>query len=302
MKTDWERPARLTPPLDAIRAVAGPVVAVEQLTGGRANTNLLLRTERGNRVLRLYQRDPASQAKEVALARALEGLVPVAPVLASGSDDGLGAPWTLLDFVEGVPMDALAHDPPALAQAARSAGRTLAAIAAQSGQLVGDDGPRLTSDACAGWVDGLLGSLDEDRLSRDVSRRVARLSKAWVHLLDERTHERSLVHCDYNGANLLIRDGVVVAVLDWEFAISGTPLWDLANMVRHYAAQDVTGPFSRGYGRLPERWREQAALLDIVNLMDMLTKSPVGSNRARSMALSIAAHLEAVEGSAPERI
>lgn len=290
MKTDWERPARLEPPLDAIRKLCGPVLAVEQLTGGMANTNLRVRTERGDRVLRLYQRDPTARAKEVALAATLHGLVPVAPVLAHGADDGFGVPWLLMDWVEGTPMDALVTDPPALARAAAAAGRVLATIAAQPTAL---DGPELSTAALTGWLDELLG---RGRLSPALTDRVRRFAARWAHLIDARAGERGLVHCDYNGANLLIRDGAVAAVLDWEFAMAGTPLWDLANMVRHYAAHDIAEPFARGYGPLPERWREQAALLDIVNLTDMLSQSPPGSNRARSLTRSIEEHLQAGAG------
>lgn len=296
MKTDWERTTPvLLPPLAAVEALVGRRIhAIEPLSGGLANTNLRLRTEPADLVLRLYQRDPAAQAKEVALARQLAGVVPVAQVLASGADEGVGAPWLLMPWIEGVSMDTLAGDAPALARAAESAGRVLAAIAAQPGTLVEQDGPRLSTDAFRGWLDGVLSAA---RLPEELAARVRRFAQAWAPLLDERSGERGLVHCDYNGANLLIRNGEVAAVLDWEFAMAGTPLWDLANMVRHYAAQgpDVARIFARGFeqagGRLPDRWREQAALLDVVNLADMLSKSAPGSGRARSMARSIETHL-----------
>ncbi len=32
-----------------------------------------------------------------------------------------------------------------------------------------------------------------------------------------------LVHSDFNGTNILVRDGRITGVLDWEFAFAGPP-------------------------------------------------------------------------------
>jgi aminoglycoside/choline kinase family phosphotransferase len=46
------------------------------------------------------------------------------------------------------------------------------------------------------------------------------------------TGVRQLVHADFNPKNILVRGASVAAVLDWEFAFSGTPLFDVGNMLR----------------------------------------------------------------------
>lgn len=49
--------------------------------------------------------------------------------------------------------------------------------------------------------------------------------------------EKHLVHCDFDSANILVNriNGfwMVTGVLDWEFALSGSSLWDVANMLRY---------------------------------------------------------------------
>ena len=80
--------------------------------------------------------------------------------------------------------------------------------------------------------------------------------------LDNDSH---LVHCDFGNRNILVDcvDGrwQVAAVLDWEFALSGSPLLDVGNFLR-YETPDMPlrePYFSRAFvesgGFLPDDWR-----------------------------------------------
>jgi len=86
------------------------------------------------------------------------------------------------------------------------------------------------------------------------------------------------VHSDFNPKNILVRDSAVVAVLDWEFAFAGTPLFDVGNMLRFsdgYPSTYVDGfvaGFRAGGGHLPERWREISEALDLFALADFLAR------------------------------
>ncbi len=50
-----------------------------------------------------------------------------------------------------------------------------------------------------------------------------------------------LVHSDFNGTNMLARDGAIVAVLDWEFAFAGPPSVDFGNLLRNHPDEDFLG-------------------------------------------------------------
>jgi aminoglycoside phosphotransferase (APT) family kinase protein len=106
---------------------------------------------------------------------------------------------------------------------------------------------------------------------------------------------RRLVHCDYNPKNLLAvrQDGrrTVTAVLDWEFAFSGSPLTDIGNMLRPRPAAQagLAAGFIAGYreagGRLPADWREISEALDLYALADFLTRPP--DHRYRRQAVKL---------------
>lgn len=111
---------------------------------------------------------------------------------------------------------------------------------------------------------------------------------------------RQLVHSDYNPKNLLAaRQGgrwAVTAVLDWEFAFSGSPLTDIGNMLRPRpaAAPGLAAGFVAGYreagGKLPAGWREISEALDLYALADLLTR-PAGHRYRRQAVALIRARL-----------
>src|SRR6185437_5269651 len=74
-------------------------------------------------------------------------------------------------------------------------------------------------------------------------------------------------------------DGSVAAVLDWEFAFSGSPLNDVGNMLRFEQPPGFAAGFADGFrdggGELPPDWREISAALDLAALADLLTR-PAG--------------------------
>ena len=88
----------------------------------------------------------------------------------------------------------------------------------------------------------------------------------------------------------------MVAVLDWEFAFSGSPLNDIGNMMRPRpaAAAGLAAGFVAGYreagGKLPAGWREIREALDLYALADLLTR-PAGHRYRRQAVALIRARL-----------
>ena len=89
-----------------------------------------------------------------------------------------------------------------------------------------------------------------------------------------------LIHCDYNLKNILVRQTgsiwKVAGVLDWEFAMAGSPLVDIGNFLRfeNELPPGFGEAFIRGYVSngivLPMNWREVAKLLDLAAMINFL--------------------------------
>jgi aminoglycoside phosphotransferase (APT) family kinase protein len=187
--------------------VARPLVVQIERQGGRMGTGI---------------------ATEATLLREAERAgVPVARVVASGDDDGLRAPWLVVERVEGetIPRKLL-RDPEfaeARAQLPTQCGRALAAIHSIPVDAVPDleRGDQLTQ------FRAVLDGFDEPRPALELAFRrlqATRPSRAAA------TASRSVVHGDFRTGNLLVDVTGLRAVLDWELAHIGDPLEDLGWM------------------------------------------------------------------------
>jgi fructokinase len=268
---------------------------LEPLTEGLRNANFKLRLDSAPEsiVLRIYEHDASLCQKEVDLLRLVGGLVPVPEVLYAeprGCPDL--PPFMLMRYVAGISFRDLKRsgDTEAIAEAACSAGETLAAISRiafpQAGWLTA--GPAVTAplldgeDPAPRFVDGCLESTNlRRRMPADLRDRASALMWAWAPQLASLNGQTHLVHGDFNRRNLLVRRMAgrwsVAAVLDWEFAVSGSPLGDLDNFLRYErASRPLAEPhFSAGYlhagGRLPQDWRRLGRLLGLTSLCERLT-------------------------------
>jgi fructokinase len=279
------------------------VAATARLSGGYSNENLLVTTGRDRYVLRRYPRRDAPDAArtcavEAALAARLAGTgVPVPEIIAADPDgSAAGEPLLLARFMPGATVRATigpdGTDRAAAAGVAAAAGRALAAIGAvtfASGGFFTGSGlipsPAGIPRSLPGFVENRIRAGSAARaLSAGELDGLRALAAAAGPLARQVADARQLVHSDYNGKNLLVlrRDGrwSVSAVLDWEFAFSGSPLTDIGNMLRFPGdyPPGFDGAFVAGYqdagGRLPPDWRQISDALDLYALADFLTRPP----------------------------
>ncbi|MFI6883736.1 phosphotransferase family protein [Streptosporangium canum] len=280
------------------RHVLGGVQVVDErrLTGGFSSDNVLLRTNQGvSFVLRRYPRRNTC-AVEAALMRLVADRVP-APEVVYADNDGsvLGEPFILTRFVSGVPLTAVfaGSDEEDGAQLGEILGETLAAISSvrfgqpgffADGDLHLDADPPEHHDDLPAFVEGCLARGNAAAaLSAAEQRALVKLAADNAPLVAEASDADHLVHSDFNAKNVLLRPGNgrwrVSAVLDWEYAFSGSPLFDVGNMLRF--PQELSPGFGRRFplayqemgGPLPERWKEMSEALELFALSDLLTRS-----------------------------
>jgi aminoglycoside phosphotransferase (APT) family kinase protein len=277
------------------------VVGVQPLTDGFRNTNLKVKLNTRTQwiVVRIYEHDASLCQKEIDLLQLVGGSVPVPDVIhaePAGLDDlhaepaGLDdlPPFALSRYVEGINFRELNRcgDNVAIAQAPYSAGETLAAIGRarfpRSGWLA--PGPSVTAPLLEGaaptprFVDLCLASASLKLcMPAELRDRTQALVWARASQLVELECQAQLVHGDFGKRNLLIRRNgerwEVAAVLDWEFAVSGSPLADLGHFLRYECTTrpsvepHFSGGYLRGGGTLPHEWRSLARLIDLAALL-----------------------------------
>jgi aminoglycoside phosphotransferase (APT) family kinase protein len=271
------------------------VVNIEPLSGGLRNCNLKLQLADPPEaiVLRVYEHDPSLCQKEVDLIRLVAPTVPVSGLIHAeprGWEEV--PPFVLMRYIEGASFQELKHsgDFEAIAQAACAVGETLAAIGrvrfTKSGWLA--PGPAVTGPLLEG-ANALPRFVDLCLASPHLERRVPAALRDAIHGLIWRSapeiallgDEACLVHGDFGNRNVLVRgvggQWTVAAVLDWEFAVSGSPLADIGHFLRYEKnSRPLVEPhFANGYlragGKLPPNWRQLARLVDLAALCESLT-------------------------------
>ena len=301
-------------------AFHNPKIADAQvLSGGLINTNIKIEftSQQPPVVLRLYQGDTAVCLKEAAVLRLIHSTVPVPEVIHVEPNGINGSrPFCILEFVNGMTFQQLkqTRDIDAIHQAAASVGKTLAHIGKyqflQPGLLQTDLNNQLIGDGYSEGPDPIPRLLDLFLQSEDLQRRLDGPFRqklhifiwSWAARLRELNNESHLVHCDFGNRNILVdcinRRWQVVAVLDWEFSLSGSPLLDVGHFLR-YDLGDVSlrEPFfSRAFvefgGVLPADWRRISQVLDLTGLVHCLTHPQLPDDVTREILQLIESTLE----------
>ena len=273
-----------------IRPFAGGATVTEAvpLGGGLRNTNYRLRLASLAEpvVLRLFSADPSACRREAALERLVRERVPVPRVLHAEPD--AAPPWTIVTWIDAERYDQVLKGATQdeIGAVSRAAGRVLAAIHTFTFPAAGFLGPDLSvggldgyssdwADLLSGW---LLGGRSGARLGPDLTGRLLRFIDDNADRMRSGANQAHLLHADYKPWNLLVRGPALAAVLDWEFAFSGSPLNDVGIYLRHSASLPPAylDGFVLGYleagGELPDDWRRLARLTDLISLCYFLER------------------------------
>ncbi|MFG2626785.1 phosphotransferase family protein [Streptomyces sp. NPDC048473] len=301
---------------------------VSPLRGGFTNDMHLVTTRQGERyVLRRYRSSATRMhrntcAVETAVLERAAPTVPVVDVVASDPyGKATGRPTLVYRFSDGIPLgQALAGEPTTaeVAELGGAVGGVLARIAAvrlprpgpfHDATLVPAEAGDKVADL-PGFVERCLATTGNTLTPGEADALRGLAARTGHRVADVSGHSR-LVHCDFNPKNVLVsRESGrwdVAAVLDWEQAFSGSPLYDIGNMLRfaHLYPPSFADGFVSGYrdagGLLPSDWRELSRTLDLFTLADILTAPPDADCFAGARTVLLR-HLSDEPGPATDRI
>lgn len=257
------------------------LIAHEVISGGCANLNIKVTLENQEQpyILRVYLRDPDAAYREQKLAELLAGMVPVPKVHFVG--DLETQRFAIHEFIPGFTLrDLLLGDESYNRDSLmKEAGQILAKIQTIRFPHSGFFDNDLTIKepiSKTGYLDFARDCLKhptvQSTLGADVITKITTVIEQFAALFPDETANH-LVHGDFDPANLLVNQSngqwKISAVLDWEFAFAGSPLQDVANMLRyaHHMSPSYESAFLSGLEKggfaLPENWRR---IIDLLNL------------------------------------
>ena len=215
------------------------------LPGGFSGETFVSEFQGQQAVVRIYAGRSAARPGAVdvdaAVLRLMRGIVPVPEVLDVRRATPEHPALLITEYVAGERADLVLPtlDTDGLDRLGRNLGAVLDRLShvptLWPGTFTGSDlaiepFPGL-ADGLPGWVDAHLADLQE--WSEDEKSGLVALADRAQDLLDGLTRT-CFVHSDFNPKNLLVDPATlaVTAVLDWEFAHSGSPATDTGNLLR----------------------------------------------------------------------
>ena len=137
--------------------------------------------------------------------------------------------------------------------------------------------------AYSSWKDFLIGIANAGRFDWERAGRsadmgiVSRMLRLVEELAERCPEERSLIHGDFGSYNLLTDGGRITAVIDWDRAVFGDPLYEVANLFfwREACMERVIRRVERSLTDVP-RWRERVLCYQIRIGLQEIYESAIG--------------------------
>lgn len=258
------------------------VAAATPLGEGLRGSNYRVRTDRGDEfLLKFFPPGDEPWRKEAELQHVLQDEVPFPRLAGAGESADPAGSFALYVWLPGSSLQrALQAGLMLSAELLENIGRAAAAIhrhrAGAVGFLDGRLGVAQTLPSLLSWYDLFLTPLAQERLGAELCAGVRRAVAAGRERLEELDRVPALVHGDLRPANILVREGKLVAFADWEFAMAGHPLADVGQLFRGAGlGPALERAFERGYDgvpgmQLPQGWQQLSRLRDLANLLQMI--------------------------------
>ncbi|MCU1283014.1 MAG: hypothetical protein JWM53_6560 [bacterium] len=262
----WHHPAPTIDRAEVERRIGPTAEPLQTLSGGLANLNVRVGTDR---VLRMRRGEAERLAAEPALLTRPWRSFRTPAVLATGSD------FMLLEYVEHGPL-------PDTAEHGAAVGRALAEIHSLSYPMTGF----LAADLSLARAFPNDGSgftprgYGRAQLSEAAALLGPELSARILVFLDEDEHAARqavdvpvLSHCDFKVSNVHWTPGGELLVLDWEFAWAGSRYIDIGQILRWHPPEPFVDAFADAYlaggGVLVDDWRRFAETVDLCALVGL---------------------------------
>ncbi|MBX3710080.1 MAG: aminoglycoside phosphotransferase family protein [Gammaproteobacteria bacterium] len=265
------------------------------LSEGCANTNykVTFKNSRLPVVIRIYLREKTALAREVAIYKLVADKMPVAAHLYFDESCTLYPhPYSIMEWIKGKLLREviLSKNENAIRQSTFEAGlylNELRQIKFTHGGFFQENLQIRPFTKEEEYLPYVLSLLDEESIKNDLDPglhgAVIKLVNTYSKLLPDE-NEANLTHADYDPANMMVTEvngkWKIAAILDWEFAFAGTYLLDIGMMLRYshrlpsyYENNFITGITSNGF-YLPEEWKKQAKLMDLLCLLQLVHYSP----------------------------
>ncbi|WP_252231168.1 phosphotransferase [Clostridium sp. ZBS15] len=149
------------------------------------------------------------------------------------------------------------------------------------------------------WYEENMGINFKNRLGDNIVKKINYIVNANKEMLLELDKNISLIHGDFQGTNILVKDNKISAIIDWEFSMAGNPLIDIGELFRYeeYFDNDLIKIFEKQYNkysddRLIDEWYKISKLVDLISLIKLINTKDDMPNKHKEIKKLIINTLE----------
>lgn len=257
--------------------------SIHQLNEGKRNTNYRIHTSAGDYVLRIYPSGDDSWRKESKIRSVLQGEIPLQHLCHLDQHEAIGnRTFAIYEFVKGqtlleailsgyMPNEDILYQLGGMLATIHEFRYPQVGFLNETLEVVEELTPLET------WYEYFLNSTVCQRLGKGKVDRIERLVNRNKNMLRDMDKQVSLVHGDFRPTNLLLLEGKINCILDWEFAMAGHSIADIGQLFRYESQFQAThkNVFVQAYNersvwKLPADWECMGMMRDLVNLLQML--------------------------------
>lgn len=261
------------------------VEEIKEINEGCRNTNYSIRLKNSTSLflLRIFNEKDESFNREEALLNLLKEEIPMQRIYYLGNSSEInGRNYGIYSFVEGISLrEFVGNGNKITSEFMGDIAKNLAIVHNHSYDEIGFlDGDLRIKDKLpplSQWYNMFLGKRARSRLGHNIINEIMKIIHKNKVLLNHLDNCPSLVHGDFQGANLLIYNGRLNCVLDWEFAMAGHRLGDIAQFFRYeeYFNEELVEKFEIVYNNyankeLCSNWYKISKLRDLATLIQMI--------------------------------
>lgn len=295
MEYDWER---TFPFLEIDKSIVSKlfegvleeknIINITPINEGCRTTNYIVETNESQKryVLKIFFLTEQNYKKEIKLLSKLnENETIHVPKIYKVSNDEIiqNKEYAIYEYIEGKTMGQAINEGYVVEENfVREVAVSLAQIHSYKFQKIGflDENLNIREELppLISWYKNFMGERAQTRLGKNIIQKIKNIVKENKKILAQLDKDIRLVHGDFQGTNILIKDNNKLAgILDWEFVMAGHPLADIGQFFRYeeYFNKDLIRVFEDEYNKnssykLIDDWYKVSKLRDLVNLIQLI--------------------------------
>ncbi len=263
------------------------IINIIPINEGCRTTNYIVETNqvRKKYILKIFFPTEQNYKKEIKLLTKLKEneIIPVNKVYKISSDEIIqNREYAIYEYIEGKTIGQAINEGYVLEEIlVRDVAKYLAKIHSYKFNKTGflDENLNIREELppLISWYENFMGDRAQKRLGKNIIEKINSIVKENKKILTQLDEDIRLVHGDFQGTNILVKDNRLSGILDWEFAMAGHPLGDIGQFFRYeeYFNKNLIQEFENEYNKnssykLIDDWYKVSKLRDLVNLIQLI--------------------------------